>query len=85
MCAPVCVLLTLHHQLDQLLSWFHVESVVLTRLAAVRPALVSRHVADPQDAVVTLRLRGAVRHQRRRRRPAALLHPGPQDDGFRLP
>lgn len=50
------VLLTLDHQMDESLSWFYIEAVVLAGLAAVRPAHVSCHVADPQDAVVTLHL-----------------------------
>lgn len=80
------LILTLHHQLDQRLSGFHVEAVVLARLAAVRPAHVSRHVADPQDAVVALHLSRAVRHQSRRGRGRpALFRPGPQDDGFGFP
>lgn len=82
--SDVCVLPTLHHQLYQGLSGLDVEAVVLARLAAVRPAHLSGHVADPQDAVVALRLNGAVWHQCRCRccRHPALLHPRPQDDGF---
>lgn len=81
------VLLTLYHQVDESLSWFHIEAVVLAGLAAVRAAHVSRHVADPQDAVVTLHLRRSVGHRERGRgrHGAALLHPGPKDDGFGLP
>ncbi len=52
----VCVLLTLHHQLDQSLSGFYIEAVVLARLAAVSPAHLSAYVAEPQDAIVAFRL-----------------------------
>lgn len=54
--ACVCVLLTLDHQMDESFSWFYIEAVVLAGLAAVRPAHVPRHVADPQDAIVALHL-----------------------------
>lgn len=96
MCPHMCVcvwdvstrvLLTLYHQMDESLSWLYIEAVVLAGLAAVRPAHVSCHVADPQDAIVALHLSGSVRHRERGhgRHRTALLHPGPKDDGFGLP
>lgn len=82
----MCVLLTLHHQLDQRLSGFHIEAVVLARLATVRPAHVSCHVADSQDTVVALHLSRAIWHQSHSWHCCpALLHPRPQDDWFGFP
>ncbi|MEQ2204960.1 hypothetical protein XENOCAPTIV_021923 [Xenoophorus captivus] len=68
--------------MDQGLSGFDVEAVVLAGLAAVRPAHLSCHIVDPQYAIIALHLKRAIRHQRCYCSSwPTLLHPRPHDDG----
>lgn len=48
--------------MDERLSGFDVEAVVLTGLTAVGSAHLPRHVVDPQDAIIALHLSRAVWH-----------------------
>lgn len=72
------VLLTLNDQLHHSLSGLHVETIILTGLAAVGARHLPGHVNDAQHAIVALHLHVAVRHWR------LLICSGPQDDGLGL-
>lgn len=72
-------LLTLHNELHQGFSWFHIKSIVLAGLTSVHSWHFPGYVHNPQCSIITLHLHWPIRHCN------FFIRSRPKDDGLRFP
>lgn len=70
--------LTLHDELHQGFSWFHIKSIVLAGLTSVHSWHLPRYIHNPQCSIITLHLHWPIRHCN------FFIRSRPKDDGFRF-